>query len=206
MGSEPQYPRGVVAWPGSCSCLSYFAMYCVLANNFPLLNRVWGELRCWKCDDSQLCHLSPIILSCHFPISKSARRNRSHVESCFSLWRIIFMRLTAVEDVVGKLQLLCWSWVYTVVEQSVVDPHMCVLVYEQIHLHTQAFINVCMLAQVFLCMYVCVCTGQRSESYPRITEGLKTPRPPCWSCRATVYRTTASHCSPMDRCYRVWTD
>lgn len=54
---------------------------------------------------------------------------------------------------------------------------MCALVYEQIHLHTQAFINVCMLAQVFLCMYVCVCRAEVTV-LPQDNRGPKEPPGP----------------------------
>lgn len=68
--------------------------------------------------------------------------------------------------------------------------------------HSVASINVCMHAHAFLCMYVCVCVCLcRSEvtvlsrDNDRRSKEPKAPDP-----EPTVYRATASHCSPTDRC------
>lgn len=53
------------------------------------------------------------------------------------------------------------------------------------------------LSSAWMCTRECVFEGQRSQSCPMTTEGLKNPWPQHWSCRATIYRAKTSHCSQM---------
>lgn len=128
---------------------------------------------------------------------------------CFMKWIVTVdvVGQAAVDVMIHRLHSCCTAFCYVCVR-------VCVSLWTntQVYLYTQSSVCVCMLAHVVLCMYVCICVhvflcpGQRSQSYPRITEGLKSPWPSCWSRTASVFRATALLCSQTDIYQREYTD
>ncbi len=196
-------PKGFFAWTGSCYCLSFCPLLCITQPFLSLLGVSWDV-------KNVMIHSSVISFSAViFPSAKLKGDTGVRCESDFFPNRpfSFILWLTFTVDIVGPAAVSvldfslhsCWTAVCCL---------LCVSLWTntQVHLYSHASINVCVLAHVFFCMYafvcvcVCVCPGQRSQPCPRITEGLKSPWPPCWSCRATVHRATASHCSPVDKC------
>ncbi len=142
--------------------VSLFALYCALPNPSSLLPGV-GES--WDVKNMMI-HSS--VTSFSAVIFSSAKLKGESGVKAGIFWNRPFSSVLwdwlSQSTLLDRLQSVCWSLVYTVAAQPPVVwcvsyVSVCLSLWTNIqgHLYTHAPINVCMLAHVFLRMYVCVC-------------------------------------------------
>lgn len=193
VSSQPQNPRGVLrgfftGWQLlPCACL--FGFYCALTSHFALLGEQVETLKNLMSQGPVTWASAVILLSVNLTWETGGR-----AWALFSSGTRRFFWLSQL-TLMDTIQWASWlSCPASSCVWSCMRSYMTKFVFA-----ARPLMSACLhtLSSVWMCTWECVFEGQRSQSCPMTTEGLKNPWPLRWSCRATVHRAKTSHRSQM---------